>query len=77
MFADERQRISVRVRSTVSVNSFTLLRELAIAGFGVARLPRFVAAPALAARFVGSWATREAEIDALIGALTGQAGVSA
>jgi DNA-binding transcriptional LysR family regulator len=47
-FTDGRRRIAVRVGGTVSVNSFTLLRELAIAGFGIARLPRFVAAPALA-----------------------------
>lgn len=32
----------------MAVNSFTLLRELAIAGLGIARLPQFVAAPALA-----------------------------
>jgi DNA-binding transcriptional LysR family regulator len=47
-FTDGRRRIAVRVGGTVSVNSFTLLRELAIAGLGIARLPRFVAAPALA-----------------------------
>jgi DNA-binding transcriptional LysR family regulator len=47
-FTDGRRRVAVSVSSTVSVNSFTLLRELAIAGFGIARLPRFVAAPALA-----------------------------
>jgi len=45
---DGSRRIAVRVGGTVSVNSFTLLRELAIAGLGIARLPRFVAAPALA-----------------------------
>jgi DNA-binding transcriptional LysR family regulator len=45
---DGRRRIAIRVGGAVSVNSFTLLRELAIAGFGIARLPRFVAAPALA-----------------------------
>jgi DNA-binding transcriptional LysR family regulator len=47
-FTDGRRRSSVRVVGSVSVNSFTLLRELTIAGFGIARLPRFVAAPALA-----------------------------
>jgi len=48
VFADGRRRIAVKVSGTTSVNSFTVLRDLAIAGFGVVRLPRFVAAPALA-----------------------------
>lgn len=47
-FRDGRRRIAVKVAGTVSVNSFALLRELAIAGLGIARLPRFVAAPAIA-----------------------------
>ncbi|WP_394823068.1 LysR family transcriptional regulator [Pendulispora albinea] len=47
-FAEGRRRIAVHVRGTVSVNSFSLLRELAIAGLGIARLPRFVADPAIA-----------------------------
>jgi DNA-binding transcriptional LysR family regulator len=47
-FTVGRRRIAVKVGGTVSVNSFTLLRELATAGLGIARLPRFEAAPALA-----------------------------
>jgi DNA-binding transcriptional LysR family regulator len=48
-FSDGPRRITVKVRGTVSVNSFTLLRDLAIAGLGIARLPHFEAASALAA----------------------------
>lgn len=47
-FTDGRRRFAVKVGGTASVNSFALLRDLAIAGSGIARLPRFVAAPALA-----------------------------
>ena len=47
-FTEKRKAIAVKVSGAVSVNSFALLRELAIAGFGIARLPRFIAAPALA-----------------------------
>lgn len=47
-FTDGRRRFAVKVGGTVSVNSFGVLRDLAIAGQGIARLPRFVAAPALA-----------------------------
>lgn len=49
-FADGRRRIAIQVGGVVSVNSFALLRELAIAGQGIARLPQFMAAPALANR---------------------------
>jgi DNA-binding transcriptional LysR family regulator len=47
-FKDAGRRIKVKVGGTISVNSFALLRELAIAGLGIARLPPFVAAPAVA-----------------------------
>jgi len=47
-FKDGRRKLAVEVTGTVSVNSFALLRELALAGIGIARLPRFEAEPALA-----------------------------
>lgn len=45
---DGRRRIAVPMVDAVAVNSFALLRELAVAGLGIARLPQFIAAPALA-----------------------------
>jgi DNA-binding transcriptional LysR family regulator len=47
-FKDGRQKVVVRLDGGISINSFTVLRELAIAGLGIARLPSFLAAPALA-----------------------------
>jgi DNA-binding transcriptional LysR family regulator len=47
-FKQGRRRIIVKLEGDVSVNSFTVLRDLAVAGLGIARLPQFVAAPALA-----------------------------
>jgi DNA-binding transcriptional LysR family regulator len=49
-FREKRKRVTVDVTARVSVNSFTVLRDLAVAGHGVARLPGFLAQPLLRAR---------------------------
>jgi DNA-binding transcriptional LysR family regulator len=47
-FKDKRKPITVKVRVRSEANSFMLLRELAVAGHGLVRLPRYLAAEALA-----------------------------
>lgn len=44
-FRDRRKTLAIKVRSYAEANSFVLLRELALAGHGFARLPRYFAAP--------------------------------
>ncbi|RYZ10291.1 MAG: LysR family transcriptional regulator [Myxococcales bacterium] len=46
-FRDKRKAISVEVRVLAQANSFLLLRDLAVSGHGVARLPDYLAAPAV------------------------------
>ncbi|HWL89284.1 MAG TPA: LysR substrate-binding domain-containing protein, partial [Polyangiaceae bacterium] len=46
-FRSGRKRIAVEVRARAGINSFNLLRELALAGHGIARLPEFVGGRAL------------------------------
>jgi DNA-binding transcriptional LysR family regulator len=46
-FKDKRKPITVKVRVRSGANSFTLLRDLAVAGHGLVRLPRYLAADAL------------------------------
>jgi DNA-binding transcriptional LysR family regulator len=46
-FRDRRKPLPVKVRARAEANSFLLLRELAIAGHGLARLPKYFALEAL------------------------------
>jgi DNA-binding transcriptional LysR family regulator len=46
-FQVKKKATAVTVRARASANSFVLLRELAVAGLGVARLPEYIAAPAV------------------------------
>jgi DNA-binding transcriptional LysR family regulator len=48
-FQVKRKAVRISVRPRASANSFVLLRELAVAGMGIVRLPDFIAAPAVAA----------------------------
>jgi DNA-binding transcriptional LysR family regulator len=42
MFRRGRKRVAVEVRPHVGINSFHVLRELAVAGHGIAKLPEFL-----------------------------------
>ncbi|WP_338863248.1 LysR family transcriptional regulator [Myxococcus stipitatus] len=46
-FIRGRRKVSVRVKERMRVNSFVLLRDLAVAGHGLARLPESFARPAV------------------------------
>ena len=48
-FQASKKPLAVNVRTRASANSFVLLRELAAAGLGIARLPEYIAAPAVEA----------------------------
>jgi DNA-binding transcriptional LysR family regulator len=43
-FRQKKKPFSVKVRGRAEANSFVLLRELAVAGHGIARLPEYIAA---------------------------------
>ena len=46
-FRDGRQRVLVRVEPHVAINSFVVLRDLALSGHGITWLPHFLARPCL------------------------------